>query len=68
MIDSFIVINTTEQIASTTELHSPVIRGITVTLVSEQFIELSKGPEVVSSRFQNCKIPSSKTELLELKL
>ena len=31
---------------------SRVIYGIIITLVSEQFIDLSKRPEVVSSRFQ----------------
>ena len=49
------VVNTIEQTASTFELHSSVIRGIIVTLVSEQSTELSKGPEVVSSRFRNVK-------------
>ncbi len=35
LIDSIIVINTTQRIAYTTELHSSIIRGITITLVSE---------------------------------
>ena len=63
LIDSTTVINTTEQIASTTELHSPVIRGITITLVSEQYTELSTGPEVVSSRFRTMKYYLPKPEL-----
>ena len=67
MIDSTIVINTTEQTASTTELHSPVISGIAVTLVSEQSTELSKGPKVVSSRFRTVEYCLPKPELLKTK-
>ena len=65
LIDSTCVINTTKQTASTTELHSPVICGITVTLVSEQSTELSKGPEVVSSRFRTVEFCLPKKELLK---
>ena len=69
LVYSTIVINTTEKIASTTELRSPVIRDITVTLVSEQSTELSKGPKVVSSRFQIVEYCLTNTELpQELKL
>ena len=50
--DSTIVINIIEQTAYTTEMHSPIICGITITLVSEQTTEPSKGHEVVSSRFR----------------
>ena len=46
------IINTIEQTASTVVMHSPVIRGITVILVSEQSTESSKGSEVVASRFR----------------
>ena len=63
MIHYTIVTNTTEQTASTVELHSPVICAITVTLASEQSTELSKGPEVVSSRFQTVEYCLPKTEL-----
>jgi hypothetical protein len=41
-----------ERNASTSKLLSMLSRSITVTLASEQITELSKGPEVVSSRFQ----------------
>ena len=51
--------------ASTTELHSPVICGITFTLVSEVSAELSKGPRVVSSRFRTGEYCLPKTELLK---
>ena len=47
MIYNIIVIDTTAQFASTVELHSRVICGITVTLVSEQSTELSKGLDVI---------------------
>ena len=43
MIDSTIVINTIEQTASTIKLNSLVICDMTFSLVSEQFVELSKG-------------------------
>ena len=62
LIDSTTVINTIKQTASTTELHSLVIRGITITLVSEQSTELSKGPEVVSSRFRTVEYCLPKTK------
>ena len=64
MIDSTNVINTTEQTASTIELHSPVICGITTTLVSEQSTKLYKGLEVVSSCFRTVEYRLPKTELL----
>jgi len=50
--DSITLISNAEQTASAIELHSPAIRGIPFTLVSEQSTEFSKGHEVVSSRFQ----------------
>ena len=53
---------TIEQTASTVELHLPVIFAITVTLASEQSTEFSKGPEVVSSRFQIVEYCLPKTE------
>jgi hypothetical protein len=59
------VINTIEQTSSTTKLHSPVICDIKVTLVSEQSTELSKGHEVVSSRFRTVEYCLPKTELLK---
>ena len=46
------MIDNSKQTASTIELHSLVIRGITVTLVLEKSTEISKGREVVSSHFQ----------------
>jgi hypothetical protein len=58
-----IVINSIEQTASTTELHSPVIRGIIVTLVSEQSTKLSKGHEALASRFLTLEYCLPKTEL-----
>jgi hypothetical protein len=60
MVYSTIVINTIEQTAYTVELHSSLICGIRTTLVSQQSTELSKGHEVVSSRFLNVRILSSK--------
>jgi hypothetical protein len=63
LIDSTIVINTTEQTASTTELRSRVICGIIVTLVPKQSTELAKGLEVVSSRFRTLEYCLPKTEL-----
>jgi len=53
------------QTASTNEPHSHVIRGITVTLVSEQSTDLSKGHEVVSSSFRIVEYCLPKTELLK---
>ena len=66
--DSIIVINTFKHTASIIELHSPVIYGISSTLVSEQTTELSPGPEVVSSRFQTMEYCLPKTELLKTKV
>jgi hypothetical protein len=61
-----IEINTSEESAFTAKLYSPFICAIIITLVSEQSNEMSKGPEVVSSRFQTeCGILSSKIELLK---
>ncbi len=58
-------IHTTEQTASTTKLHSPLIRGIVATFVSEQSTDLSKVPKVVSSRFQTVKYCLPKIELMK---
>ena len=44
---------------------SLLICGITVTLASEQSTELSKGPDVVSSRFRTVEYCLRKTELLK---
>ena len=55
--------NTIEQTASTTELYSPVICRITITFVSEQSTELSKGCEVVSARFQTVEYCLPKNKL-----
>ena len=63
LIDSTTVINTIEQTASTIEPHSHVIRGMTVTLVSEQSIELPKGHEIVSSRFRTVEYYLPQTKL-----
>ena len=62
---STIAMNTTKQTASTVELHSSVIRGITISLFSEHFTELTKGVEVGSSRFQNVEYCLPKTEILK---
>ena len=66
MIDTnTIVINTTEQTTSTIELHSPLICGIKTTLVSDQYTELSKGPEFISSHFQTAEYCRPKVEVLK---
>ena len=65
MIYSTIVTNTTKQTASTDELHSSVICGITITLVSDKSTELSKGRKVVSSRFQTVEYCLPKTKILK---
>ena len=57
--------NITEQTAFTTELHSPVIRSITHTMVSEPSTEMSNGLEVVSSRFRTMEYCLPKNELLK---
>ena len=65
MIDSIKVIITIEETASTTGLHSIVIRGITITLVTEQSTESSKRLKGVSSRFRTVEYWLPKTELLK---
>ncbi len=54
------LINTTDQTASTIELQH--LLSVTVTLASEQSIELSKGHEVVSYRFRTLEYCLPKTE------
>jgi len=63
LIDSSIVINTTGKTATTTELHSPLIRGIIVSLVSEHSTEMAIGLEVLSSRFRTLEYCLSKPGL-----
>jgi hypothetical protein len=46
-------------------MHSPIICAITVTLVSEQSTELSKGLEAVFSQFRAVEYRLPKTELPE---
>ena len=66
MKDSATLINTTQQTTPTTKMHSLVICGIPTALVSERSTELSKGAEVVSSRFQAVKYCLiQKTELVK---
>ena len=49
-------------------MHLHVTYGITVTMVSEQTTELSKRPEVVSSRFRTMEYCLPKTELMEVEV